>query len=188
MAQAGVRRIDRAGDEHDRDRRPLRSTLGDELVAALAAEVDVEHDDVDLVLVEHRARGGERVSLDDLVAFELEIHPAQKPDRRLVVDDQDPDRRRMPPGIAHRASLTSAAIVRTQRPRAPVYSFEVAEDTPQPARGGRGVQNADVAGLPLPTQRFRRRAWLLFERALDPLGPPKPLPPAAIRPPPREDG
>jgi len=29
---------------------------------------------------------------------------------------------------------------------------------------------------PLPSGRFRRRAWLDFQRALDPLAPPKPLP------------
>jgi hypothetical protein len=28
---------------------------------------------------------------------------------------------------------------------------------------------------PLPTAQFRRRAWLEFQRALDPLGPPRPL-------------
>jgi hypothetical protein len=30
--------------------------------------------------------------------------------------------------------------------------------------------------LPTPTAQFRRRAWLLFQRALDPLAPPRPLP------------
>jgi hypothetical protein len=29
--------------------------------------------------------------------------------------------------------------------------------------------------LPRPTPQFRRRAWLLFQRALDPLAPPRPL-------------
>jgi hypothetical protein len=28
---------------------------------------------------------------------------------------------------------------------------------------------------PLPSMAFRRRAWLEFQRALDPLAPPKPL-------------
>jgi len=37
-------------------------------------------------------------------------------------------------------------------------------------------------GLPLATPRFRHQAWLMFQRALDPLAPPKLLPP---RPPPR---
>jgi hypothetical protein len=40
---------------------------------------------------------------------------------------------------------------------------------------GRGdTKGAD--GVPTPTMQFRRRAWLLFQRALDPLAPPKPLP------------
>ncbi|HZT93353.1 MAG TPA: hypothetical protein VE985_02605 [Gaiellaceae bacterium] len=67
----------------------------------------------------------------------------------------------------------------------------MAEDSPQPGRGGRGVRDADPAGLPLPSQRFRRRSWLEFQRALDPLAPPKELPPDAIklqRRLPREDG
>jgi hypothetical protein len=29
---------------------------------------------------------------------------------------------------------------------------------------------------PSPSMQFRRRAWLDFQRALDPLGPPKPMP------------
>lgn len=31
--------------------------------------------------------------------------------------------------------------------------------------------------LPLPTASYRRRAWVQFQRALDPLAPIKPLPP-----------
>jgi hypothetical protein len=34
----------------------------------------------------------------------------------------------------------------------------------------------DSRKLPRPTERFRRRAWLAFERALDPLGTPRRLP------------
>jgi hypothetical protein len=33
-----------------------------------------------------------------------------------------------------------------------------------------------AADLPQPTPLFRRRAWLIFQRALDPLAPPRPLP------------
>jgi len=39
----------------------------------------------------------------------------------------------------------------------------------------RGDTNDDQS-LPSPSMQFRRRAWLEFQRALDPLGPPKPLP------------
>jgi hypothetical protein len=48
------------------------------------------------------------------------------------------------------------------------------------ARGD--TTRATEADLPLPTMRFRRRAWLLFQRALDPLAPPKELPTEALRP------
>jgi hypothetical protein len=79
--------------------------LLDESVASLAAQVDVEHDDVDVFLLQRRPHSGERLGLEDLVTVELEIDPAKEPDRRLVVDDEDPSRRRMPPGIAHLARV-----------------------------------------------------------------------------------
>ena len=37
-----------------------------------------------------------------------------------------------------------------------------------------GPTSADL--LPRPTEQFRRHAWREFQRALDPLGPPRPLP------------
>ncbi len=37
-------------------------------------------------------------------------------------------------------------------------------------------RSTDSRKLPRPTERFRRRAWLAFERALDPLGTPRRLP------------
>jgi hypothetical protein len=40
---------------------------------------------------------------------------------------------------------------------------------------GRGDTNEDQS-MPSPSMQFRRRAWLDFQRALDPLAPPKPLP------------
>lgn len=40
------------------------------------------------------------------------------------------------------------------------------------AKGTNGKREKE---LPLPTGQFRRRAWLEFQRALDPLAPPKPL-------------
>jgi hypothetical protein len=38
-----------------------------------------------------------------------------------------------------------------------------------------GTKDKPAGELPRPTTRFRRRAWLVFQRALDPLAPPKPL-------------
>src|SRR5579862_3315058 len=95
-------RVERACHEHDRDWWLLRPALGDELVASLTAQMDVEHDDVDLLLLQCLACGRERVSLEDFMALELEIDSSEQPDRRFVVNHQDPGRRRMPPGIAHR--------------------------------------------------------------------------------------
>jgi hypothetical protein len=43
------------------------------------------------------------------------------------------------------------------------------------AEGDDVVRKRLEAKLPKPTASFRRRAWLDFQRALDPLGPPKPL-------------
>ncbi len=38
----------------------------------------------------------------------------------------------------------------------------------------RGERRAEPPA-PMPTAQFRRRAWVEFQRALDPLAPPKPL-------------
>jgi hypothetical protein len=41
--------------------------------------------------------------------------------------------------------------------------------------GERLEQEAPRLALPRPNPRFRRRAWLAFQRALDPLARPRPL-------------
>ena len=56
-------------------------------LAALVADVHVEQDDVD-VARQLSARVLERARLAHLVAAELEIDPAEEPDRRFVVDDE----------------------------------------------------------------------------------------------------
>jgi hypothetical protein len=43
------------------------------------------------------------------------------------------------------------------------------------ARVGRGNAQ-ETQALPQPTMRFRRRSWMAFQRALDPLAPPHRLP------------
>jgi len=86
----------------------------------------------------------------------------------------------MPPGIPHRRESTDRRVGPYPRRGSARYRFEVAKDLPQLGRGGRrGADGVDSAGLPHPTPRFRRLAWLVFQRALDPLAPPKPLPPSA---------
>jgi len=50
--------------------------------------VQVEEDEGDGLVLEERAGVTERARLDHPVAVQLEIHPVQEPDRRLVVHDE----------------------------------------------------------------------------------------------------
>jgi hypothetical protein len=152
-------------------------------------QVDVEHEKVDVFLLECGARSVERVSLEHLVPVELEVDPAEQADRGIVVDDEDSGRR-MTPFAPHLGTESNGdrRLLRIRAPEAAVSNFEMAKDFPQPERGGCGVQSVDPACLPHPTNRFRHRSWLAFQRALDPLAPPRPLPAEAAtrrrRPPP----
>jgi hypothetical protein len=51
--------------------------------------VHVQKDDRRGLGLDRRPRLGERPGLADVEALPLEIHPAQEPDRRLVVHDED---------------------------------------------------------------------------------------------------
>ena len=77
--------------------------LGDERLAPLAVQVDVEEYDVDIARFQRRSSRRNRVGLEDLVSLELEIDPAEQPNRRLVVNDENPRRGRMPLGVVHRS-------------------------------------------------------------------------------------
>ena len=48
----------------------------------------VEHDDVDLVGAELRARLGQRPGLEHVPTRELQVDPAEEPNRSVVVDDE----------------------------------------------------------------------------------------------------
>ena len=61
----------------------------EELEPVVGADVDVEQDDVDRLGGEQLPRGRERSRLDHPVTLELEVDPAEKPERRLVVDDEN---------------------------------------------------------------------------------------------------
>jgi hypothetical protein len=47
----------------------------------------------------------------------------------------------------------------------------------QQARDRSTEKNEDAVRAPAPSASYRRRAWIEFQRALDPLAPVKPLPP-----------
>ena len=42
-------------------------------------------------------------------------------------------------------------------------------------KGTNASRQTPPESLPLPTTQYRRRAWLAFQRAIDPLAAPKPL-------------
>jgi hypothetical protein len=64
---------------------------------------------------------------------------------------------------------------RTQTAPGAVQSMDMKKGAVTGGLVGRGdTKNAE--GLPTPSMRFRRRAWLSFQRALDPLAAPKKLP------------
>src|SRR4029078_5115901 len=77
---------------------------------------------------------------------------AKEPQGRVVVDDQDRRARALVADCGH------AALFYPLRP------FDPSEMV------------SPTDGLPQPTPIFRRRAWLRYQRALDPLAPPRPLP------------
>jgi hypothetical protein len=47
----------------------------------------------------------------------------------------------------------------------------------QTLSAARRTTKAEDAKVPAPTASYRRRAWVQFQRALDPLAPIRPLPP-----------
>ena len=91
--------------------------------------------------------------------------------RRLVVDDEDAVPRRHAP----RRESTPYPGPYRRAPSAFDPSATWARDGPraQPVRRG---DEASTRALPAPTPQFRRRAWRTFQRALDPLARPRPLP------------
>ena len=84
----------------------VRAELGQQLDAVVAADMEVEQHERRLRR-ELAARLVERRRLEHVVAVELEVDPAEQPDRRLVVDDQD----RVSSG--HNVGESSAAMIET---------------------------------------------------------------------------
>jgi hypothetical protein len=64
------------------------------------------------------------------------------------------------------------------------YQIEMADPPGSSAKRAVEATLLDEESLPRPTLAFRRRAWREFQRALDPLAPPKPLKKARAQPPP----
>src|SRR5436190_1114293 len=81
-----ARDVGRPGDGGDGGAELLQ--LPEKRVAALAPDVHVEEHDVDRALAETCPGLIEGCGLENLIARELEIDPAEKADRGLVVDDE----------------------------------------------------------------------------------------------------
>jgi hypothetical protein len=71
-------------------------------------------------------------------------------------------------------SVSAGEVPRNRNDAFVVYLFEMGKRQGS-APALEEIQRRLVEELPRPTPSFRRRAWLEFQRALDPLGPVKPL-------------
>jgi hypothetical protein len=87
-----------AGQQHDRQvlrlGRPLE--LRAEVEAVRAGHVHVEDDDVRATRVDLAPRNLGALGLDNVDVRNLERRPQQRPERRIVVDQQDPQDTRPP--------------------------------------------------------------------------------------------
>jgi hypothetical protein len=59
-----------------------------------------------------------------------------------------------------------------------VYPLKVRNDRDKQREKGPQREEQQAGCLPAPSASYRRRAWIEFQRALDPLAPIKPLPPS----------
>ena len=138
------------------------------------AQMEIEQERVDPLGGESSACLVGRPRLGDAVAVQLEVDPAEEPDRGVVINDEDGS------GVDDRASLARAgggAVSTGRTPPFPLLKMAPARDrasgTPPPAKVAADRVPID---LPTPTSSFRLRAWREFQRALDPLARPKRLP------------
>ena len=140
-----------AGEEDDRRAVLPVSQRAHQGESVVGADVNVEQEEVDHVHGQCVLGGRDARRLEHVVAVELQVDPAEQTQRVVVVDDQN--RRHFGVGsYGHRVSVS---------PFRPFYHSEMRN-------------SADC--FPHPTPIFRRRSWLVFQRALDPLASPRRLP------------
>ena len=160
-----------AGHQDDPQIGSAAPQLGREGPPVRRAEVEIEEHGVHLLRRERRSGFVGRARLQHAVAVELEVDPAEQPDRGIVVDDENRSRRMDRVSLAgrHRRIRSSPRLVAHLK----MKDARGANTALPPPHALCGVQAPE---LPTPTTGFRRRAWLAFQRALDPLAPPRPLP------------
>src|SRR6266550_920904 len=142
------------------------SDLRDEVEPALDADVDVEEHDVDGGCREFLPRLLDRRGLVHGPAVELEVDATEKTYGCVIVDDQH--------GVAGRVHR-GPQFTRNPIRGSSVYYLKMRNDS-DPYEGDmeREIDRASRR-MPRPSPQFRRRCWLAFQRALDPLAKPRPL-------------
>jgi hypothetical protein len=128
--------------------------------------MNVQHDDVD---------GARREGLPSLVeslrfvhrpTVELQVHTAQETDSCVVVDDEH--------GVAGRVHAGRDST-RTYILRDSVYSLKMRNEGADSQHDYEREIDRASSRIPRPSPQFRRRSWLAFQRALDPLARPRQL-------------
>jgi hypothetical protein len=138
----------------------------------------VEEHDVDAAVLERLLGFTDCPSLENGVALKLQVDSTEQPQRRIVVDNKhcrgvDPHLPSVAADWGIRRFPEIATSARTQSGPSLVYALEM-RNRPEPEQVHTARKRLE-AELPQPTPSFRRRAWLQFQRAIDPLGPPRPL-------------
>jgi hypothetical protein len=140
--------------------------------------VQIEEHDVDAAVIESSLGLADRPGLDDGISLELQVDSAKEPQGRIVVDDKHcrgvaAHRPSVPPFLESVDFLDFSQSTVTDSQECAFIDLKVGRRSE--AEQADMVQQRLAAQLPQPTPSFRRRAWLEFQRALDPLAPPKPL-------------
>jgi hypothetical protein len=131
-----------------------------------APDVNVKQSNLDPAVSERLASVGEVPGFPHLPTVQLEVDPAEKPDRGIVVDDEN--------GMARRIHA-AGQCTRIRIANRVVYRLKMTNEPTHPEESRKRDADRTRDHLPRPTPQFRRRAWLAFQRALDPLAPPRPL-------------
>jgi hypothetical protein len=130
--------------------------------------VDVEQSDLDLTVRQRLSGLGDSPGVPHRPTVQLEVDTAEKTDRGVVVDDEN--------GVAGRIHAVGECTRNPIHVRF-VYTLKMANEPTQSGQASERDVGRIRDRLPIPTPLFRRRSWLAFQRAFDPLAPPKALRP-----------
>ena len=167
VRHAGERlRADRSRQHRHGQPRVVAAQLVQKVQSAARPDVDVEQGDVDSAVRKRVSSLVESPGVPHRPTVELEVDTAEKADRGVVVDDEN--------GVAGRIHAVGEC---TRNPRSAwdVYSLKMTNRPTQSEESSERDAGRIRARLPSATPQFRQRCWLAFQRALDPLAPPRAL-------------